>query len=43
LVGDGVRLFERVGGGPVKLDPISSVVEGGTTVLRYSIGRASAS
>ena len=43
LVGDGVRLFERVGGEPVKLDPISSVDEGGMTVLRYSVGRASAS
>jgi dihydrofolate reductase len=43
LVGDGVRLFERVGGEPVKLDPISSVDEGGMTVLRYAVGRASAS
>ena len=43
LVGDGVRLFERVGGEAVKLDPTSSVDEGGMTVLRYSIGRASAS
>ena len=43
LVGDGVRLFERVGGDVVKLDPTSSVDEGGTTVLRYSIGRALAS
>jgi dihydrofolate reductase len=43
LVGDGVRLFERVGGEPVKLDPISSVDEGGMTVLCYSVGRASAS
>jgi dihydrofolate reductase len=42
MVGDGVRLFERAGGEPVKLDPISSVDEGGTTVLRYWTGRASA-
>jgi dihydrofolate reductase len=41
LVGDGVRLFERAGGGPVKLDPISSVDEGGMTVLRYMVGRSS--
>jgi dihydrofolate reductase len=43
LVGAGVRLFERAGGEPVKLDPISSVDEGGMTVLRYSTGRAAAS
>ena len=36
LVGDGVRLFERSGGDPVKLQPISSVTEGEMTVLRYS-------
>ena len=42
LVGDGVRLFERAGGEPVKLDPISSSDEGGMTVLRYAVGRASA-
>jgi dihydrofolate reductase len=36
LLGDGVRLFERAGREPVKLDPISSIDEGGTTVLRYS-------
>ena len=34
LVGDGVRLFDRAGGAPVKLTPISSADEGGTTVLR---------
>ena len=39
LVGDGVRLFERSGGEPVKLDLISSRVEGETTVLRYSVGK----
>jgi dihydrofolate reductase len=39
LVGEGVRLFDRVGGGAVKLEPISSVVEGETTVLRYAVGR----
>jgi dihydrofolate reductase len=43
MIGDGVRLFERAGGEPVKLGPISSVDEGGMTVLRYSVGRASAS
>jgi len=43
LVGDGVRLFERAGGEPVKLEPISSVDEGAMTVLRYAIGRASSS
>jgi dihydrofolate reductase len=40
LVGDGVRLFERAGGEPIRLDPISSVDEGGMTVLRYSARRA---
>lgn len=43
LVGEGVRLFERTGGKPVKLKPISSVDEGGMTVLRYSVGRTSPS
>ena len=37
LVGGGVRLFERAGGEPVKLKPITSVDEGGMTVLRYSV------
>jgi dihydrofolate reductase len=37
LVGGGVRLFERAGGEPVKLKPITSVDEGGVTVLRYSV------
>jgi dihydrofolate reductase len=39
LVGDGVRLFERPGGEPVRLEWISSVDEGETTVLRYSVKR----
>ena len=39
LLGDGVRLFERAGQEPVKLDPIASIDEGGRTVLRYSVGR----
>jgi dihydrofolate reductase len=39
LVGDGVRLFDHAGGTAVKLDPISSQVEGGMTVLRYSVGQ----
>lgn len=43
LVGDGVRLFEHTGGEPIKLEPISSVDEGGMTVLHYSVGRASPS
>ena len=34
-------LFDRAGGEPVKLDPISSLDEGGMTVLRYSTGRTS--
>jgi dihydrofolate reductase len=42
LLGDGVRLFERAGGGAVKLEPISSVQEGQTTVLRYSIEKPGA-
>jgi dihydrofolate reductase len=42
LIGGGVRLFERAGGEPVKLGPISSVDEGGVTVLRYSVGPSSA-
>ena len=37
LVGEGVRLFDRVDGAVVKLKPISTVVEGETTVLRYSV------
>jgi dihydrofolate reductase len=39
LIGDGVRLFYNAGGTAVKLDPISSRVEGGMTVLRYSVGQ----
>ena len=39
LLGGGVRLFERPGGEPVRLKWISSVDEGETTVLRYSVGR----
>jgi dihydrofolate reductase len=42
LLGDGVRLFERAGGTAVKLDRISSVDEGETTVLRYSVGQGGA-
>jgi dihydrofolate reductase len=40
LVGDGVRFFESRGGSPVRLEPISSVVEGDTTVLRYRVAPA---
>jgi dihydrofolate reductase len=43
LVGDGVRLFDRAGGEPVKLEPISSIDEGAMTVLRYATRRASSS
>lgn len=39
LVGDGVRLFDRPGGAPVRLEAISSGVEGETTVLRYAVPR----
>jgi dihydrofolate reductase len=39
LVGDGVRLFERAGGATVRLERISSVDEGETTVLRYAVGQ----
>jgi dihydrofolate reductase len=37
LIGDGVRLFERSDGEPVRLESISSVAEGEATVLRYAI------
>ena len=39
LIGDGVRLFERSGSGVVRLQLVSSVEEGETTVLRYSVGK----
>jgi dihydrofolate reductase len=42
LVGDGVRLFERARGDPMRLERISSVEEGETTVLRYSVGKRGA-
>jgi dihydrofolate reductase len=42
LVGDGVRLFERPGGEPLRLESISARVEGETTVLRYSVRRGAA-
>ncbi len=42
LVGDGVRLFERSGSESVRLEWISSVEEGETTVLRYSVGKSGA-
>jgi dihydrofolate reductase len=38
LVGDGVRLFERAGGEPVRLKQISATTEGETTVVRYAVG-----
>jgi dihydrofolate reductase len=37
LLGDGIRFYGRAGGKPVKLDPNSSMDEGGMTVLRYSV------
>lgn len=37
LLGGGVRLFERADGTPVRLDPISSQVEGELTALRFSV------
>jgi dihydrofolate reductase len=40
LVGGGVRLFERSGSEVVRLQPVSSVEEGDTTVLRYLVGPA---
>ncbi len=42
LVGDGVRLFDRSGSEPVRLERISSVEEGETIVLRYSVGKRGA-
>jgi dihydrofolate reductase len=36
LLGDGVRLFSRPGGAPVRLIPVSASTEGETTVLRYA-------
>ena len=42
LVGDGVRLFERPSGEPLRLESISAVVEGETTVLRFSVGKGDA-
>src|SRR5262245_5345912 len=36
LLGDGVRLFDRAGGAPVRLKQVSSTQEGVTTVLRYA-------
>src|SRR5215475_7359944 len=39
LVGDGVRLFESAGSAPIRLDAISSHMEGETTVLRYAVRR----
>ena len=40
LVGDGVRFFQRPGGAPIRLDTVSSRVEGETTVLRYAVRRS---
>jgi dihydrofolate reductase len=37
LVGDGIRLFERSGSDAVRLQQVSSMEEGETTVLRYSV------
>jgi dihydrofolate reductase len=40
LVGGGVRFFESAGGVPIRLEAISSHVEGETTVLRYAVPKA---
>lgn len=40
LVGDGVRLFDKAGGPPIRLVAISSHEEGETTVLRYGVREA---
>jgi dihydrofolate reductase len=37
LVGEGVRLYESAGGAPIRLEAISSHVEGETTVLRFAV------
>jgi dihydrofolate reductase len=37
LLGDGVRLFDRPGGKPVKLEPISVRKTGQSTALRFSV------
>jgi dihydrofolate reductase len=37
LVGAGVRLYESAGGASIRLEAISSHVEGETTVLRYAV------
>lgn len=39
LVGAGIRLFESAGGAPIRLEVISSRVEGETTVLRFAVPR----
>jgi dihydrofolate reductase len=41
LVGGGVRFFESPGAAPIKLEAISSHVEGETTVLRYAVPKTS--
>ena len=40
LVGEGVRLFDKAGGPPIRLEAISSHEEGETTVLRYGVREA---
>ena len=42
LLGDGVRLFERSGSEPVRLEWISAAAEGETPALRYLVGTSSA-
>lgn len=39
LLGDGVRLYERRNGTPVRLTQLSSTTEGETTVVRYAVER----
>jgi dihydrofolate reductase len=39
LVGAGIRFFESASSAPIRLEPISSQVEGETTVLCYAVGK----
>jgi dihydrofolate reductase len=40
LLGDGVRLFDRADGEPIRLEPISAIDEGGMTVIRARARRS---
>lgn len=39
LLGGGLRLFERDGGGPVRLRQMAALDEGPTTTVRYAVVR----